>query len=202
MLLNPANINKSEPLARVVLKNHEATIAFGKSLSQALNDEVRAELGMDTLTIGLIAPTLTGKSTLSRGIYNGLGSEYSSLQMAMIATTGEWRTQSLKGSLIRHFDLAVQPDDDDTSNFPAHWRNLEAGLSEPGIDIVEHAMKFRAERYIALIKMERAGNSGEVLANLYCADELRATSAFQNFMREQGLESPVSGSTQNTPDIS
>ncbi|MFN3700877.1 MAG: hypothetical protein ACK4VI_05055 [Alphaproteobacteria bacterium] len=186
MPINSAELKETDIRAKFQIKDWESLVALGENFAQTLNEESRATLNREVITIGLIAPTLSGKSSFARGVYSGLGSEYKPLQMAMIAVNGSWDTDTEKQGLIRHFDMAVQPDEDDPDNFPMHWRTLEQGLGANGIQIVEHARKFRDPIYSCIIEIDKTENTDnfERVLTVYADDEFASTPAFRSFLAD------------------
>lgn len=185
--LNAVRLNETDCRAVFALDSVQASVGFGKNLAMMLGGSLQRELGLEAVTIGLVAKPNAGKTTMARGIYEGLESRYP-MSENMLSTLGVWDTQSLKGGLIRHFDLAVQPDDDDPSNFPEHWRTLEQGLAEPGVEIVEHAQKFKDNRYACVIRLGYSDPQGSArdgqtrIAQIYASDLVAGTRAFGDFL--------------------
>lgn len=178
MFLNPAKLKDEAPKASFILKDREMTVKLGRSFGALLNPEERQ-------TVGFIAPMLTGKSALAQGIYEALGARYNGVAMAMLAVNGiNEAALPEKNMLIRHFDMAVHPDEED--NIPAHWQKLDAGLDRPGVDLVEHALLCRDARFSYIFKMNVEDNQNRK-ADLYCSDAMAARAGFQEFLRSVDL---------------
>lgn len=175
MFLNPAALPEKYLRASFRLHHRDETISLGRAFGKVLDPEEKQ-------AVGFIAPMLTGKSSLAKGIYEALGGEYGSLAMAMVAVNGiHEEPVAEKNLLIRHFDMAVHPEDEE--NIPSHWRKLDAGLPRSGIDLVEHAMRCRGERFSYIFKLS-VEEDGARKIDLYCKDDMAGQPAFLEFLRD------------------
>lgn len=163
MLLNPAKLTDENLLARIELQSAEHTRALGRSFASVINPNERT-------SIGFIAKISTGKTTLASGFYEGLSAKYGNYQDMMVSVNGYCDTRLSNNALIRHFDLAVQPEDDE--NIPHHWRVFEGGLSEPGTELVEHAMRCCDERYSVIFKLEADPETKVRTVSIYTAPNI------------------------------
>lgn len=164
MLLNPAKLTDENLLARVELQSAEQMRSLGRSFASVINPNER-------ISIGFVAKVSTGKTTLASGFYEGLGSAHGYYQDMMVSVNGYCDTRFGNNALIRHFDLAVQPEDDD--NIPHHWRVFEGGLSEPGAELVEHAMRCCDDRYSIIFKLEADPDTKVRTASIYAAPNIQ-----------------------------
>ena len=173
-LLHPAKLNETTLTARFTLKSEDDTRALGQTFSNALNPDQHD-------CIGFIAGVGTGKSTLVKGIHEGLGATFGNFEEMMIMMNGMNVNSSAKGFLVRHFDLNTAPEGEE--NIPSHWRALEKGLEgKSGVELVEHAMKSRDERFNAVFVIEKDPKTQERYASLHCSDEMAARPELQNLL--------------------
>lgn len=164
MLLHPAKLTDEDLLAAIILRDAQEMRALGRRMAALIKPNER-------ISIGFIANVSTGKTTLASGIYEGLGSTHGYYQDMMVSVNGYCDTRLSNNTLIRHFDLAVQPENDD--NIPHHWRVFESGLSEPGAELVEHARRFSDERYSIIFKLEADPETKHRIARIYKAPSVQ-----------------------------
>lgn len=169
-LLNPGKLDETTLRARFTLNSEDDTNSLGRTFSKALKPDEKD-------CVGFIANVGTGKSTLVKGVHEGLGASYGYFEKMMVDVNGYNSNASLKGCLIRHFDLQAQPDDDDS-----HWKVLEGGLDKPGLELVEHARKWRDNRFGAIWVLEKDPKTQVRTASLYCSDEMAARPEIQDLI--------------------
>jgi tRNA A37 threonylcarbamoyladenosine biosynthesis protein TsaE len=177
MLLDAIKLDKGNLCAAFTLSSADETKSLGLRFAGVLLENPHS-------CVGLIAPTSTGKTTFVSGIYQGLGLTYGTIDNMMVGVNGINPVHTDKGLLVRHYDLAVNPEDEDHLSIPSHWAMLDNRAAEkPALHLVEHATKCFGETFDFVFKLAGHG-SMQRSAEFYCADNYTGTNAVQEFLAD------------------
>lgn len=175
MLLDPIHLDEGNLGAVFMLSSADDAKALGNAFAAVL-----LTVKPDSC-VGFVAPACTGKTTLVSGIYTGLGLNYGSIDDMMVGVNGLNTAHTEKGFLVRHYDMAVSPEDEDHLDIPSHWSAFNNRAERQALHLVEHATKCRGNSFDFVFRLKKQTDM-ERSAEFYCADPYKNHEAVQNFL--------------------
>ncbi len=158
-------------------------MALGAAFSALLAVKNR-NLNIDPVrSVGLIAPSGTGKSAFLFGIHEGLSDDFNRHSRSILMQNGVSDYTNARGGLVRHFDLCVRARDPSAgyNSIRPHHCILAQGLERAGVELVEHANIYKAPRFDYILRLRALDRNSRTLS-LYTTDKMAVDPAFQTFL--------------------